>query len=277
MALSGRQIGGRSRSTYTVSMIPVAIVRGVPDSFADALVMGERPSIDVGRARDQHAAYTRFLADNGYQLHVVPADEGHPDCPFVEDAAVVMDSMAVATRPGAASRRGEVDAVVGALENVRSLHRIVEPGTLDGGDVLWMGETLYVGLSQRTNQDGIDQLSAIAAADGLRTVAVPVGGVLHLKSAVARLDDETVLLAPGCVDRATFDKYRVVEKAAGEAHLASVLVLGNGAMAMTTTAPHTLERIRHAGYEPVLIDTTEFQAADGGLTCLSVLVPERTG
>ena len=142
MALTGRQIGRRRRHTYTDSMTRIAIVRGVPDSFADALVMGERPSIDVSRARDQHAAYTRFLTDNGYRLHMVPADEEYPDCPFVEDAAVALDTVAVATRPGAASRRGEVDAVAGALESVRSLRGIREPGTLDGGDVLRMGDDL---------------------------------------------------------------------------------------------------------------------------------------
>jgi dimethylargininase len=257
---------------YTVAMRRIAIVRGVPDSFADALVMGESPTIDVGRAREQHVAYVQFLADNGYELRMLEADEGYPDCPFVEDVVVVLDSVAALTRPGAESRRGEVAAMAAELEGVRRLRQVTEPGTLDGGDVLRLGDTIYAGLSARTNREGIRQLTAIAGEDDLRVIPVPVSGVLHLKSAVARLDDDTVLLAPDCVDPDVFADYRIVEKVSAEAHLASVLSLDGGGLAMTTTAPLTLERLRAAGYDPALVDSSEFQAADGGLTCLSVLV-----
>ncbi len=247
-------------------------MRGVPDSFADALVIGETPTIDVDRAREQHAVYTEFLAANGYELTMLESDEALPDCPFVEDTAVILDTVAVLTRPGAEARRGEVRAMAGALEALMPTRNITRPGTLDGGDVLRLGRTVYVGLSARTNRDGINQLAGIAAQGGLETVAVPVGDVLHLKSAVARLDEETVLLAPSCVDRNLFSGYRIIEKVPEEAHLASVLTLGNGSMAATTTAPQTLDRLRHSGYDPVLVDSSEFQAADGGLTCLSVLI-----
>ena len=257
---------------YTVALRRIAIVRGVPDSFADALVMGESPTIDVGRAREQHSVYVQFLADNGYELRMLEADGDHPDCPFVEDVVVVLDSVAALTRPGAESRRGEVAAMAAELDGVRRLRKITEPGTLDGGDVLRLGDTIYVGDSARTNREGIRQLTEIAGEDGLRVIAVPVSGVLHLKSAVARLDDDTVLLAPDCVDPDFFADYRIVEKVSAEAHLASVLSLDGGGLAMTTTAPLTLQRLQAAGYDPALVDSSEFQAADGGLTCLSVLV-----
>mgnify|MGYP001823016867 CR=1 FL=1 len=247
-------------------------MRGVPDSFTDALVMGERPTIDIRRAREQHAAYVQFLGDNGYGVMMVATDEAYPDCPFVEDVAVVLETIAVQTRPGAQARRGEVGAVAEALAALRPLRRIIAPGTVDGGDVIRLADTVYVGLSQRTNREGIDQLAEFAAEDGLRTVPIAVRGVLHLKSAVARLDDETLLLAPDCVDEGMFDGYRIIEKDPAESHLASVLALANGAMAMTTTAPRTLGFLHDAGYQPTLLDSSEFQAVDGGLTCLSVLI-----
>ena len=253
-------------------MNPTALIRAVPDSFADALVMGERPRIDVERARIQHHAYKSLLEDAGYSVVNVDADEAHPDCPFIEDAAVVLDTLAVITRPGAPQRRGETRPVAAALEPMLSIRRIEAPGTIDGGDVLRMGSTVYIGLSTRTNGEANDQFAAFAADDGLAVIPVPVRGVLHLKSAVAAIDDETVLIAPDCVDAEHFSQYRQIQKAPGEAHLASVLRLRLGRLAMTTTAPETTRRLRAAGFDPQLVDSSEFQAADGGLTCLSILI-----
>jgi dimethylargininase len=253
-------------------MNPTALVRAVPDSFANALVMGERPSIDVGRARQQHLAYKSFLKDAGYAVVTVAADEAHPDCPFIEDAAVVLDTLAVITRPGALERRGETGPVGDALQSMLTVRRIEAPGTIDGGDVLRMGSKVFIGLSTRTNQEAIDQFATFAAEDGLSVVAVPVSGVLHLKSAVVALDDDSVLIAPDCVDVAYFAEYRQIEKAPNEDHLASVLRLRGGILAMTTTAPETAERLRAAGFDPQFVDSSEFQVADGGLTCLSILI-----
>jgi dimethylargininase len=252
----------------------VALVRAVPDSFVNAIVLGERPTIDLDRARSQHAMYRQVLERHGYEVRIVPADEAHPDCPFVEDAAVVLDTVAVATRPGAAARRGEVAAVTAELGHLKPMRTIEAPGTLDGGDVLRMGDTLYVGRSTRTNDAGIEQLATHAMEDGLRTVAVPVRGVLHLKSAVAQLDDSTLLVALQCVDVDLLTDYRIVEKVTGEEHLASVLRLGSGRLVTTTTAPRTRQLLREHGYVTEVVDSSEFQAADGGLTCLSILVED---
>ena len=257
---------------YTCRMNATALVRGVPQSFSNALVMGDRPTIDVERARLQHRGYQAMLEDAGYALVTVAADEGQPDCPFIEDAAVVLDTLAVITRPGAPERRGETGPVATALSPLLPLRRITEPGTIDGGDVLRVGSTVFVGRSIRTNDDAVAQLRGFAAEDGLAVVAVPITGVLHLKSAVAVLDDAALLIAPDCVDVGQFADYALVEKAPGETHLASVLRLHTGVLAVTTTAPETTQRLRDRGYEVVTVDSSEFQAADGGLTCLSVLV-----
>ena len=258
--------------SYNSGMQPIAFVRAVPVSFRDALVMGTRPILDVDRARAQHRQYQAVLQTAGYQVRVLSGDEAHPDCPFIEDAAFVLASFAVATRPGAPERRGEVPPVAAALAELMPVRPIEDPGTIDGGDVLRLGSTVYVGRSSRTNDDAIRQLADMAADDDLDVVAVPVSNVLHLKSAVAVLDDETVLIAPGCVDRDIFAGYRILEKAPGEEHLASVLRLRTGVLAVTTTAPETTKRLEQAGFDLIEADSSEFQAADGGLTCLSILV-----
>ena len=255
-------------------MKPTAFVRAVPNSFADALVMGERPSIDVKRAREQHRVYRAVLEKAGYSVHMIAADEAHPDCPFIEDAAVVLDSMAVITRSGAPERRGETGPVEATLTSLFPIRHIEAPGTIDGGDVLRVGSTVFIGRSTRTNKEGIRQLAEHVAADGLLAVAVPVSGVLHLKSAVVAIDDETLLIARDYVDADFFARYRLVEKVAGEEHLASLLRLRGGGLAMTTTAPQTTARLRAEGFTPQLVDSSEFQAADGGLTCLSILIED---
>ena len=252
------------------SPTPRAIVRAVPDSFASALVMGERPVLDVDRARGQHIAYRQMLIGAGYELSVVAADEDCPDCPFIEDTAVVLDRVAVVTRPGAPERRGETPAVAAALSETMPLAELTEPATLDGGDVLRIGSTVFVGRSTRTNDAGIAQLAEIASGDGLRVIAAPVSRVLHLKSAVAALDDESVLIAPGCTDPAAFVGYRMIEKPPGETG-ASALRLHDGSIVVTANSPVTMGLVSAAGFDVDWFDSSEFQKADGGLTCLSLL------
>ena len=253
--------------------VPIALVRGVPETFAQAIVRGPASDIDVSRARAQHAAYCRALSEAGFAVELIAADDAHPDCPFLEDAAVVFDELAIATRPGAMSRRGEVGPVAEAVGRHRELRHIEPPGTVDGGDVLWIGDHVYIGRSQRTNDTGIGQFARYAAEAGLEATAVEVQEVLHLKSAVSYLGAGTVLVAPGCVDPEVFASYRVIEKAPDEVHLASTLYLAAGRLLMTMSAPKTMERVADAGFEIVPLDMSEFQAADGGLTCLSILMP----
>jgi len=250
----------------------LAFVRAVPDSFPEALVRGPRPHIDLDEARAQHGRYVRTLVDAGYAVDVIATDENHPDCPFVEDVAVVLEHVAVVTRPGAVSRRGEAEPVAASLAAHRTLRRIEPPGTLDGGDVLTIGDQCFVGRSARSNADGIRQFARFAAEDGRATTPVDVSGVLHLKSAVSCLDDQTLLVGPGTVPETMFAGFTIIPKVASEIHLASTLRMRNGRLLMTANAPGTAERVASRGFGVDLIDMSEFQAVDGGLTCLSILL-----
>lgn len=244
----------------------------MPDSFAHALVAtADRPAIDVAVARRQHDVYRRHLHDAGVTVHLLPPDPAFPDCPFVEDAAVVLAGRALLARPGAESRRGEVDAVAAALaDRVDVASRLAEPATLDGGDVLDVGSTLYVGRSARTNDAGITALRDFAAPAGYDVVPVDFTGALHLKSVVNRLDHTAVVIAAGHVAGEPFAGLRTVPAVPGEVGAANVLALGEGRVLVSDAAPDTAERIAAAGFVALPVDIGEFAKADGGLTCLSL-------
>jgi dimethylargininase len=253
-------------------MTDIALVRGVPDSFTQALVLGVHPEIDVQLARLQHGRYRDMLATAGYEVKQVPVDETHPDCVFIEDAAVIIGTSAVIARSGAATRRGEVGPVREALPAGLNVCAIEAPGTLDGGDVFTMGDNLYVGRSRRTNEAGIEQLRSVASNEGLTTVPVVLRAGLHLKSVVLPLDRRTILVTPDAVDERAFTGLRIIHEVAEERHRASALPLRDGRLLVTASAPLTRILLAAAGYTPVSIDVSEFQAADGGLTCLSILI-----
>jgi dimethylargininase len=253
-------------------MTDIALVRAVPDCYAEAVVRDVRPVIDVQVARRQHARYREMLAVAGYAVQQVPADEAHPDCVFIEDTAVIVGGTAVIARSGAPTRRGEVGPVQHALPAGLALAPIESPGTLDGGDVFTAGDTMYIGRSRRTNDAGIVQLRSVASREGLTTVPVVVHDALHLKSAVLPLDEETVLVTPDAVDERALSGLRIIYEPAEERHQASALPLLNGTLMVTASAPLTAARLANEGYETISIDVSELQAADGGLTCLSILI-----
>lgn len=248
-----------------------ALIRPVPESFDRALVREGQPRIDVEQARAQHDEYRRHLAEAGHFIEVVPTDEAHPDCVFIEDTAVIVGEVAVITRPGAISRRGETLPVATALSTRFAIAHISDPGTLDGGDVFIMGDVVHVGRSARTNPDGIDQLRAIAFHQGLGLVTVEVQNVLHLKSAVLPIDEETVVVTHGTVDEEKLADREILYEDEAERHLFSALPLADGRILVTASAPSTAERVARSGYEVVPIDVSQIQAADGGLTCMSIL------
>jgi dimethylargininase len=248
-----------------------ALIRPVPDSFPQALVGAGQPEIDLALARAQHQQYVRVLEDSGLTVQVVPTDEAHPDCVFIEDTAVILGEIAVATRPGAVSRRGEVQPVAEALAHRFNVAEIRAPGTLDGGDVMVLGETVYVGRSSRTNDDGIGQLRAVAHHQGYGVVTVDVERVLHLKSAVLPIDEQTVVVTPGTVDEARLDGLRLLYEHDEERHRFSALPVGAGRVLVTSSAPSTAKRVAGTGKDVIPIDVSQIQAADGGLTCMSVI------
>jgi dimethylargininase len=249
----------------------VAVMRGVSPSIARCeLTFLEREPIDLHQALAQHAAYAALLVELGLEVVEIPADPELPDCCFVEDVAVVLDGLAVMTRPGAESRRGEIPAIEEALARFRPVARIEAPATLEGGDVLTVGQTLYVGRSARTNAEGIETLRTLAEPLGYRVVAVPVIGCLHLKSAVTALDGERLLANPGWIDPTPLRGLEVVEVDPEEPGAANVLRVG-GTVVVHSGFPRTLARLSALGLDLRPIDVSEFLKAEAALTCKSLL------
>ncbi len=250
-----------------------ALVRPPGPRLADGIVTHiERSPVDVPLARAQHAAYVAALAGAGWDVREVPPADEHPDAVFVEDTVVVVDDLAVLTHPGALQRRGEVEGTAKAVEGLglRTV-RITAPGHLDGGDVLQVGTTVYVGRGGRTDAEGIRQLRAHLAPLGRTVVPVPLHAVLHLKSAVTALPDGTIVGLPDLVDVAPFPTLRTVEEEGG----AHVVPITEGTVLMATSAPKTREWLLDLGFDVVAVDIGEFEKLEGCVTCLSVLVPAR--
>ncbi|WP_340374609.1 N(G),N(G)-dimethylarginine dimethylaminohydrolase [Streptomyces sp. SS7] len=250
-----------------------ALVRRPGPRLAEGLVTHiEREKIDADLALDQWEAYTETLRAHGWEtIEVAPADDC-PDAVFVEDSVVMYRNVALIARSGAESRRPETDGVEEAVARLGcSVNWIWEPGTLDGGDVLKVGDTIYVGRGGRTNAAGLQQVRAAFEPLGARVVAVPVSKVLHLKSAVTALPDGTVIGHIPHVDRPSlFPRFLSVPEEAG----AHVVLLGGPKVLMSAAAPRSAELFADLGLEPVTVDIGEFEKLEGCVTCLSVRLRE---
>jgi dimethylargininase len=249
------------------------LVRAPSSRLAEGIVTYvSRTPVDVAQARAQHGAYAEALADSGWQTRYVPTAEDCPDSVFIEDTVVVCEDLAVLARPGAPARRAEVAGVAAILRSLGlRTARIHEPGTLDGGDVLQVAHTVYVGRGGRTNGAGIGQLRALLAPLGRTVIAVPLGNVLHLKSAVTALPDGTFLLLPQLLPAGLFPAVRRVEEEGG----CHVVPLGGDRVLIAASAPRTAGLLADLGFTPVVVDIGEFEKLEGCVTCLSVLLPGR--
>jgi len=230
----------------------------------------ERQPIDFEIARSQHRAYEAGLAGLGCRIVRLPADPGLPDSVFVEDAAVVLDELAIVTRPGAASRRPETNAVAEALTAFRELAFLKAPACLDGGDVLTVDRTLFVGRSRRSNEDGVRQLADIIEPHGYRVIEVPVSKCLHLKSAVSLVAESTVLLQPAWIDAHPFEGLDGIETDPGEPFAANALRVGD-TVVYSSDFPRTRRKIEDRGIEVLPVDASELAKAEGGVTCCSLI------
>ena len=248
-----------------------ALVRAVPATFPQALSRNGTRNLNAVVAGEQHQAYQQQLSKAGYTLLEIPSDDKCPDCVFVEDAAVIIGSVALITRPGARSRRPETGPVAAALQPHMPTVAVTEPGTIDGGDVFISASTVYVGRSQRTNSEGIEQLRRISTAQGFEVVTVGVYDTLHLKSAVLPVGGNTVVVTPNSVEEEQLESLNVVFEDATERFRFSALPLRDGRLLVTENSPRTVAKLEAAAYDIVSIDISELQAADGGLTCLSIL------
>jgi dimethylargininase len=252
----------------------VALTRAVPDSLAGCeLTHLTRTPIDVAIAKAQHDEYQRTLAFLGCNVRLITPAPHLADSVFVEDAAIVLDDVAIITRPGASSRRDETAAVADAVSHYRPLRMIAEPATLDGGDVLRLSRTLYVGLGGRTNEAGVAQLADAVRPFGYEVEAVPIDQCLHLKSAVTEAAPRLVLVNPAWVDPGTFVDHDIVEVDLGEPFAANVLRVGDTVLS-AVAHERTGARLAAAGLAVRCIDVSELAKAEAGVTCCSLIFRE---
>lgn len=255
-----------------------AITRGVSPAFAECeLTHLAREPIDVALAERQHAAYEALLAELGCTIERLPVEPELPDSVFVEDAAVVLDEVAVITRPGAESRRGETVSVAAALAHHRPLVHLEAPATLDGGDVLRVGRRLFVGQSARSNGAGIARLAALVGPFGYRVDAVALDGCLHLKTAVTQVADNVLLVNRPWLDASAFAGYELLDVDPSEPTAANALRIadpsdGVSAVILPSAFPLTRSRLEARGIHVRTVDVSEVAKAEGGVTCCSLLV-----
>jgi dimethylargininase len=249
----------------------IALIRRPSGRLAEGIVTHvERVPVDVVLARRQHDGYRAALAGAGWEVREVPPADLCPDSVFVEDVVVVCAGLAILTRPGAPPRRAEVAGLEPVVRAAGlDVAHIEEPATLDGGDVLQVGSTVYVGLGGRTNADGVRQLRRLLAPLVRTVVAVPLRAVLHLKSAVTALPDGTLLAVPHLIETRALPAVRAVEEDAG----CHVVPLGGDRVLIAASAPRTAALLADLGYTPVVVDIGEYEKLEGCVTCLSVLVP----
>jgi len=250
-----------------------AIVRKPGDNFADGLTSAELGVPDPSAALSQHEAYCRALESCGLQLIRLPADPQHPDSTFVEDTAILTSRSAILTRPGASSRLGEITGIRETIDRFySSIHQIVAPGTLDGGDICEAGSHFFIGISHRTNEEGARQLSQWLAADGFTSSTIDicdVSSILHLKSGIAYLDKNDLVVMEELASREEFSGYNRIRPLPEESYSCNC-VLVNDRVLMPAGFPRLQEVLCLRGYKPLLLEMSEFRKMDGGLSCLSL-------
>jgi len=248
-----------------------AITRAVSPAIIDCeLSFIDRKPIDLAIAQEQHHAYENLLGKLGARVISLPAEPGLPDSMFVEDPAIVLDELAVILPLGTETRRREAPSLAQALAKFRKLEYVSLPGTLEGGDILRIGRKLFVGLTRRSNAEGIRQLAVILAPHNYEVIAVPVTGCLHLKSAVTYLGRITLLANRAWFDATPLAGHEWIDVDPAEPHSANALALAD-TIIFPASFPRTRARIEAGGFHVTTIDISELQKAESGLTCSSLL------
>jgi len=250
-----------------------AIVRTPCPSFADGLTTSGLGRPDVGLALAQHRAYVEALRMCGLGVTELPPDAAYPDSTFVEDTAVLTAEWALVARPGAPNRQGEVESIGQVLSGrFDRLGAIESPGTLDGGDICEAGERFFLGLSHRTNEAGARQLAAFLGDRGRPSTMVDIRetpGLLHLKSGIAAVAPDTLVVVDALARHPAFSEYNLIEVHAEEAYAANCLRL-NDHVLIAAGFPRLESALRAAGLKTIALDMSEFRKMDGGLSCLSL-------
>ncbi|HEY2461858.1 MAG TPA: arginine deiminase family protein [Candidatus Acidoferrum sp.] len=254
--------------------MPIAITRAISPTIVNCeLTFLQRQSIDLPKAVAQHHAYEALLATLGARVLSLRAEPALPDSMFVEDPAIVLDEIAIIFPLGTESRRAEAASLALALSPFRELRYVTLPGTVEGGDILRVGRKIFVGLSGRTNVEGIRQLAAILRPYGYEVVSVPVAQCLHLKSAVTWVGKNTLLANPAWIEKSLFPGFDWIDVAAEEPHAANALAFG-GTVIFPASFPATRARLENAGFHVTALDISELQKAESGLTCSSLIFEE---
>ncbi len=250
-------------------MFTHAITRKPGENFAQGLTSANLGPPSYALILEQHTAYLERLRSLGLEVVVLDPEPDYPDGYFVEDAAIVTPRLAVITRPGAASRRGEEITIQPVLARYLPTVQIQAPGTVDGGDVLMVGSHFFVGLSERTNPEGAAQLGRSLEEHGYTWVALPVGAGLHLKSSVNSIGGDTLLITPELADYDEFADYDRIILDADEAYAANTLWV-NDTLLTPKGFPKTRRKLEVTGLEVIELDVSEVRKMDGGLTCMSL-------
>jgi len=250
-------------------MFTHAITRLPGPNFDEGLTTANLGRPNYPLILQQHYAYRQALLSLGLDVIVLPAEPAYPDAYFVEDPAIITPSIAVITRPGAPSRQGEEITLEPFIEYYRPVFHIQPPGTVDGGDVLMVGEHFFIGLSERTNPEGASQLATFLAGAGHTSETVPVAAGLHLKSGVNYVGKNTLLVSKSLADYPAFARYEKIILAAEEKYAANTLWV-NDVLLMPQGFPKTYPSLTRLGLKIIELDVSEVQKMDGGLTCMSL-------
>lgn len=250
----------------------VAITRRVSPRFNECeLTHIARSPIDVDIARTQHEAYVKVLRESGCEVIELPEEPDLPDSVFVEDTAFILPEAAVITRPGADSRKPEIESIRPILSKYRQLLQVKAPATVDGGDILVLGKSVYVGLSTRSTMEAVRQLSQLLQPFGYSVFGLELTGCLHLKTAVTRTDDSTLLINSSWVDATTFKSFDLIEVDASEPFAANCLPI-RGKIIYPTAFPKTREKLQQKGFDVLTINLDELAKAEGAVTCCSLVI-----
>jgi dimethylargininase len=249
-----------------------ALTRAVSSRINECeLTFISRQAIDFNRALRQHLNYQQLLRSLGVEIVEIPPDDDSPDSCFIEDTALVLDRLAIITRPGSEARRRELEAVQAKLAEYRKIVRMEAPATLDGGDVLRIGASLFVGITRRTNHEAVEWLRPQVEPEGYKVFPVEVSGALHLKSVCTALDERTILADSSRVDLEPFQGYERLEVLPEEWRAANVLLVG-GTVGMHSGFERTIAWLQQRGTKVRTVDISEFLKAEAGMTCMSLIL-----
>lgn len=261
-------VASRKRGTL-LSVLTCAILRRPGPDFADGLTTARLGKPELPLMLAQHAAYAGALRSLGLRIEMLDPLPGFPDAHFLEDVAVVVPELAVVTRPGAPSRRGEADSIVPVLGRHREVARLEDPALLEGGDVLLVGRTVFIGLSARSNAEGARQLARLLLPHGYSAQTVPVPAGLHLKSSVSWVGGETLLVGERFADVPELRPFRRIVVDEAEKAVCNTLLV-NGTLLIAAGFPRTKVQLEESGLPVVELDVSEARKMDGGLTCMSL-------